>query len=134
MATIEAAIVAAVTGDAGMAVLIGDRLIPDGAAQEMAYPYVTYQRITTQSATHLDGDGNLDWPRFQFDCWAKTAIEALTIAEALRTFLCPKPAADRTGAGLFFSATFQDQRGPTRDEETRNFGCSSDFFIWYERT
>lgn len=141
MAAIEAALTAAVTGDATVSALIGTRFFLTGSAQAKTYPYVTYQRISTAGAVYLDGDANLEWPRFQIDVWAKDASDgksgaliALEIAEALRAFLCPTPSVARAGAGLSFTASFQDQRGPEIDEESRNFRCSQDYFIWYGRT
>jgi hypothetical protein len=134
VASIEAALTAAATGDAAVSGLIGARFFLIGSKQGAALPYATYQRISTAGAEYLDGDTNLEWPRFQIDVWAKTALEALDIAEAIRTFLCPTPTVERTGAGLSFTASFQDQRGPTLDEETRNFGCSQDYYLTYERT
>jgi hypothetical protein len=141
MASIEAALTAAVTGDATVSGLIGTRFFLTGSAQAKTYPYVTYQRISTAGADYLDGDANLEWPRFQIDVWAKDASDgksgaliALEVAEAIRSFLCPTPTVERAGAGLSFTAKFQDQRGPTLDEETRNFGCSQDYFLTYERS
>lgn len=125
---------AAVAGEATVSGLLGTRFFLFGSRQGVAPPYATYQRISTAGANYLDGDANLEWPRFQIDVWAKTGLEASDIAEAIRAFLCPTPTVERTGAGLSFTASFQDQRGPTLDEETRNFGCSQDYFLTYERT
>jgi hypothetical protein len=130
MATIEAALVAALTAETTVSALVGSRVFPVGAAQNKVYPYVTYQRISTQGAPHLTGPSNLDWPRFQIDVWGTTALSALTAAEAIRTFI---DSVERTGAGLSFTATFQDQRGPDIDEETKNFRVSSDYFFWHQR-
>jgi hypothetical protein len=134
MATIEAALTAAVTGDAIVSGRIGTRFFLMGSAQAKTYPYGTYDRISTAGAAHLDGDASLEWPRFQIDVWAETALEALEIADAIRAFLCPTPSVERTGAGVRFTASFQDQRGPEIDEESRNFRCSQDYLIWYGRT
>lgn len=122
--------VAAVLAEASIAAHIGDRFFPVGGAQGAAYPYATYQRISTQGAGHLDGASTLDWPRFQIDFWAKTALAASDAAEAFRAFF---DSIERAGAGLTIEATFQDQRGPALDEQSRNFGCSQDYFVWYER-
>jgi hypothetical protein len=79
----------------------------------------------------LDGPSDLDWPRFQIDFWGTSALAALAAAEAVRNFL---DGVERSGAGLSFVATFQDQRGPEVDEETRNARVSQDYFIWHERS
>jgi len=134
MATLEAALVAAVIGEETIAARIGDRFFPIGGRQKVPYPYVTYQRITTSGAEYLDGDATLEWPRFQVDTWSPDADEAQEIAEAIRAFLCPTPSVPIAAAGLSFTASFQDQRGPTLDETTRNFGCSQDYFLTYLRS
>lgn len=130
MATIEAALVAALTAETTVSALVGSRVFPPGGRQGSAYPYVIYQRISTQGAAYLDGPANLEWPRIQIDVWGTTAKSASDAAEAIRTFI---DNVERSGAGVTFTATFQDQRGPDIDEETRNFRVSQDFFLWHQR-
>jgi len=130
MASIDAALIAALTGAAGVTALAGKRVFVAGARQGAEYPYVTIQRISTQGAGHLDGPSNLDWPRFQIDAWGVTAISALDLAEAIRVAI---DGVTTTAGGYIFSATFQDQRGPSPDEETRNFRVSTDYFLFHGR-
>ena len=96
----------------------------------MAYPYVTVQRIATSGADYLDGPTNLEWPLFQIDCWSEKALAALAVAEAVRAGI---EAVERTAGGVTFTATFQDQRGPAPDEQTRNFRVGQDYHVFYER-
>ena len=126
MASPEAALVAALNANAGVSAL-GPVFIA-GGRQGTAYPYATLQRISTAGANHLDGASNLDWPRFQIDAWGVTAIAALNLAEAIRTAID-----HQTIAGSSYP-TFQDQRGPAPDEETRNFRVSQDYLVFHERT
>jgi Protein of unknown function (DUF3168) len=130
MATIEAALTAALTAEATVSALVGTRVFPVGGRQGATYPYVVWQKISTQGEPYLDGPSNLDHPRFQIDIYATSALDALTAAEAIRTFLdCQQ----RSGAGLSFYATFQDGRSDF-DLETGNFRASQDYFIWYGRS
>lgn len=130
MASIEAALIAALKVNASVAALVVTRVGIVGGIQNALYPYVTIQRISTQGAAHLDGASNLDWPRFQIDCWGTEALSALNAAEAVRTAIDAVPL---TSLDRVFTATFQDQRGPAPDEETRNFRVSQDYFIFCER-
>jgi hypothetical protein len=130
MPTPEAALAAALSAEPTVSAHLAARVFPVGGRQGTDYPYATYQRVSTVGAAHLDGAADLEWPRFQIDVWGASALAALNAAEAIRAFL---DATERSGAGLSFLATFQDQRGPTLDEETRNFGCSQDYLIWYGR-
>jgi hypothetical protein len=130
MATPEAALIAALQAAPNVAALAGGRVFVAGARQGTDYPYVTVQRISTAGAAYLDGPSNLEWPRFQIDAWSTKASEALALGEAIRGVI---DAIELTAGGLTFHATFQDQRGPAPDEETRNFRLSSDYLIWHER-
>lgn len=129
MATIEGALTSALTGNAGVAALVAARVFTKGGRQGTAYPYVTYERISTQGAAHLDGPSDLDWPRFQIDVWAETALSAINVANAIRTAI---DGLETAGSPAFY-ATFQDQRGPSADDETKKFNVSQDYFIWHER-
>lgn len=131
MASPEAALIAALTGAAGVSAVLGSRVFIRGGRQGVVYPYATIQRISTQGEAHLDGPSNLDHPRFQIDCWGTTAVSASDAAEAVRVAI---DGVASTGAGLTFNATFQDQRGPAPDEETHNYSVSQDYFIWHGRT
>lgn len=130
MASLEAALISALKADAGVTALTGDRISIAGGRQGSEYPYVTLQRITTAGAGHLDGASNLDWPRVQIDVWSPQGLASLNVAEAIRSAIDNVP---QTALGLTFDASFQDQRGPAPDEETRNFRVSQDYLVFYAR-
>lgn len=131
MASVEAAIVAALKANAGVSALAGTRVFIEGAQQGGTYPFVTVQRISTPTASHLNGASNLDWPRIQIDAWSQVALEALNTSEAIRSAL---DCIEINISGVIFTATFQDQRGPAPDESTKNFNVSQDYFAWHKRT
>lgn len=125
----EAALVAALTGEATVSALVGLRVFVIGGRQGTEYPYVTIQRISTQGAAYLDGPSNLDWPRFQIDAWAKEAIDARDVADAIRAFLDQQ---EHTAGGLTFLASLQDDRADV-DETTRKFRVSQDYLVFHNR-
>lgn len=129
MASVEAALIAALVGDPGVAALVGSRVSIWGGLSNPAYPYVTIQRISTTGAAHLNGPATLQWPRIQIDIWAQKALEASDIAEAIRLAIDCIPVAGEPA----FTATFQDQRGPSPDPETRSFGVSQDYYLYHNR-
>lgn len=131
MASIEAAIVAALKANVGVATFAAARVFISGAQQGGTYPFVTVQRISTQTAANLNGASHLDWPRIQIDVWSQTALEALNTGEAIRSAI---DCTELTFSGVTFTATFQDQRGPAPDETTRNFSVSQDYLAFHERT
>lgn len=126
----ESALIAALQANAGVAALVSTRVFIAGGRQGADYPYVTIQRISTEGAAYLDGPSTLEWPRFQIDCWSPVGLTALAVSEAIRVAI---DGVSNSGAGLSFVATFQDQRGPAPDEETRNFRVSQDYFLYYGR-
>lgn len=131
MASIEEALIAALIADTDVAAIVGSNVFIIGGRSNSAYPYVTLQRISTVGTAVLDGPSNLDRPRFQIDCWSDRALQALALAETIRVVL---DTVELTAAGITFTATFQDQRGPAPDEETRNFRVGQDYFVFHERT
>lgn len=130
MASPEAALIAALKANAGVAALVGTRVFIAGGRQGTDYPYVTIQRIATAGAAHLDGPSNLDWPLFQVDCWSTEALAALNVSLAVRSAI-DGVAITATDPDIY--AVFQDQRGPAPDEETRNFRVSQDYHVFHER-
>lgn len=130
MASLEAALIAALKADAEVAALAGGRVFVAGGQQSAEYPYVTIQRISTQGAGHLDGPSNLDWPRIQIDVWSPKGLDSLNVAEAIRAAIDGKA---QTSLGVEFDASFQDQRGPAPDEESKNFRVSTDYLVFHER-
>jgi len=126
----EAALIAALAADSGVSALAGTRVFLKGARQGAEYPYLTVLRVTTPSAVDLDGQSDLDWPLMQIEAWAETGPAAMALANAVRTAL---QTGELTAAGLTFSATFRDQRGPAADEETRKFRADVDFSIVHAR-
>lgn len=129
MASVETVLIAALKANATIAAMTAGRISVWGGLQDPAYPYVTIQRISTPTAEHLNGPATLQWPRIQFDIWATKATEAMDVAEAIRTAIDNVAVAGNPG----FTATFQDQRGPAPDSETRSFGVSQDYFLYHER-
>lgn len=130
MASPEAALIAALTANAGVSALAGSRVFVAGARQGADYPYVTVQRIATSGAGHLDGASNLDWPLVQVDCWSPDALVALNLAEAVRTAI---DGVNITSTDPDIYAVFQDQRGPAPDEATRNFRVGQDYHLFHSR-
>lgn len=128
MATPEAALAAALLGEATVSALVDD-VFPVGGRQGPAGTYATFQRIDTNSSDHLDGPGTLDWPRLQLNIWADKALDARNAAEAIRTFLNKQ---ERTAAGLTFTASLQADFGDF-DEATRKHRVVQDYLIFHTR-
>jgi hypothetical protein len=71
----EVAVIAALKANAALAALVGTRISIFGGQQNVAFPYVTVQRISTAGTAHLNGPATLEWPRLQIDAWSPSAVE-----------------------------------------------------------
>lgn len=85
--SIEAAIHGLVTGDAAVAAVIGDRLVPLSLPQSMELPALTFKMDLKNEDMTTEGALGLIVATFRFDCWAATHAEAVELAAALRTAL-----------------------------------------------
>ena len=81
---IEQALITYLLADAGLSLLIGDRLHDDVLPQSPTLPAVVWQRISTPRFHSHSGPSGLAFPRFQFACWSTTRLEAIRTANALR--------------------------------------------------
>ena len=121
------ALVAAIVADSAFASLAGNRFFVKGGRQGSAYPYAVYDVIATENPVHLDGTSTLDAPYVQIECYGETASSARAVRNAIRAVL-DQPSV--TALATTFSATFQNQRGPAPDEETRKHRADLDCKLW----
>lgn len=121
------ALAAAITADAGFTALAGNRFFIKGGRQGAAYPYAVFDVISTDSAIHLEGNSDLEAIYVQIECYAETADGARALRTAIKTVL---DVPSVTAAGVTFSTTFQNQRGPAPDEETRKHRADLDCKLW----
>jgi hypothetical protein len=84
---IEKAIYVRLTGFAGLAALVGDKVFPLRARPGVAAPYIVYSRVSGQRVRSLAGPSGLARPRFQFDCYGGTYAELRDVATQLRLAL-----------------------------------------------
>ena len=85
--SVERALYALLTGDAGVSALIGARLYPVIAPLGTAAPYATYQRISARRVRSLTQRSGLSFARIQVDALATTYAGARGLADAIRTTL-----------------------------------------------
>lgn len=118
--TIETDIVDALKGDMDLAALIADRVYPDTIAQGAPMPAVAYTEITGQREQHLQGSCDLFNGRYQFDCYALTALQAGAVREVLCAAL---------EAATAFSVV-QGIRTGGFETDTKRYRRMVEFSIW----
>lgn len=66
------------------AALIGDRVYPVVAPQNVTYPCITWQRISRTDVRSLQGPSGYADVRVQVDCWGLTYTATRALAKAVR--------------------------------------------------
>ena len=80
----ERKIYATLTGDPTVSGLVGTRVYPFTAPQDVTLPYVTYFRAGGTLENGFSGYLGTERPRIQIDCWAATYAGAKALALAVR--------------------------------------------------
>jgi hypothetical protein len=126
MADISASMHAALTGDAGVAALVGARVYPVQAPQEAPAPFIVFGRVATQRFPTLDDRRGLAQPRIEVGCWAETFDAARALANAVRLAL---DGLRGTVAGIEVLATRLDAERDDRNDEAHLYRCGLEFVI-----
>lgn len=91
MPTAEASLFSLLTAGSPnpVAALIGNRCFPLVLPQNVLYPAIRYQRISTPRSQYraLDGRAEYASPRFQIDAYALTHAQAIAVAQAVYALL-----------------------------------------------
>ncbi len=65
--------------------IVGDEVYRFGQSPaNVSYPYLTFQRISTERVRHLRGGAGLAAPRYQIDIWSTDALEVESAGRLLR--------------------------------------------------
>ena len=80
---IEIDLVAHLKADATLTALIGTRIYPLTAPQNVVKPYITYQVINGNSNQCFSGGIYQEDIRFQIDCWSTSYANVKAISEAV---------------------------------------------------
>ena len=97
-------------------------MYPAEADQSAAPPYIVYQRISSDPVSSLDGNSGLDAVRVQIDCYARTSIDAWSIARSVRAALT-------TGAAALRPLLINESDAPP-DPSARLYRVTQDYRMW----
>lgn len=85
--SIEADLVAHLKADSAISNLVGARIYPLIAPQNVTDPYITYQVVSDNSNQCMSGESYQNDTRFQLDCWSTKYSEVKAIKEAVLSAL-----------------------------------------------
>lgn len=123
---VEDAIKSRASGHAGLSALIEERFHPVAAPQDVVYPAVVYQRISSVPESAMTADTNVTRDRFQFMVLAQSYESAVAVA------LQVKAAIQRwqgTESGVVIEDSYLFNDIDLYDDETRIFQRAIDFEI-----
>lgn len=130
----EEAIIARLLGDAGVLVLVGNRVFPVSRPQGSALPAATVMRISGAPIMDDGGESGLLDARIQIDCWGATYTSAKLLARAVLTSLSAfRGTVGSTEFENIELDTERDSREGGGNAETYEFRTSLDFFVWSRR-
>ncbi len=98
----------------------GVRVYPLTAPDDVAKPYITYQRISSNSEIVLSGDSGLTNTRMQIDVYATTYAEATSIAAQIDVLMS---AWTVQNVSVLLQDFFEDQ--------VKLFRISHDYSLWH---
>lgn len=115
--------------------LIGPRLYPGRAPRGQVYPYLTYNRITSERYWSLDeGPCGLVRGRVQIDTWSDNYDTGRELSELVRLALDGFSGSmlEVTIQGIFLFNEFESYDKPKSGEEMGIYRCTHDYIVWFE--
>lgn len=102
--------------------------------------YLAYQRVSSNHARHFTGGSGLANPRYQVTSWARHAVDANALAEAVRKHLDNRRGGigDADDIEMVHGSLLDDDRdvwdAPQNASQQGWHGVTQDFTIWHEET
>ena len=111
---------------AGLAALVGDRIYPVTAPQNVALPYCVYMRVSNVREYSHAGYSTLHRARMQVTCFAESYAQVKQTAAKVIAALEAWPGADEN----VLAALHQGERD-VYDPSTGIYYVPVDFFVWH---
>lgn len=106
---------------AALAAVAGGRTYPDTVPDAPTFPLNIYQQVGGAVLNPIEGgDPGKDNARIQIVTWAKTRLEATSVARQVRLAMSSSLNATLMGAAVSMY-----------DETTKNYGARADYSVWY---
>ena len=125
--SVEEQIYTRLSGLAGLAALVDDRIYPKILEQNCTLPAITYQRVSSERISAMGVDTDIVRARFQISAWAETYTEMVAVAEQIRLALQRY----RITTGTKIDDCFMLPEVDLFEEEIRTFQRAMDFEIIY---
>lgn len=100
--------------------IVGDRIFPVLLPQGVAFPSITYQRVSGDREYNLSGYSTLENPRIQIDIWSTSYGISKDLGGKVKTAM--------DAATTFKSIMITDQ--DMYEDEIKIYRVSQDYSIW----
>lgn len=128
---IEEALFSLLTGTAGIATLISNRVYPEGDVPEQATkPFVVHSRVSSPKDARTQDQKAYPGYRIQLDCYADTPLAARALGDTIDAAL---DSYRGTVGSYKIEAIFVEDSRTEFDQETKEKILSLDLLIWAKR-
>jgi hypothetical protein len=127
---VEEALYSLLTADAEVSAIVGTRVFPGVAPQDVAAPYVLYRKTGRDRRFLPCGTDGTMVTSFQIDCYAATYLQSVQLAQAVTDRLEPYRGATGSPA-ITLVHWFLDREFDLSDIEPGLFRQSCDWRVWH---
>lgn len=128
---IETAIQSALSADAGVAALVGDRIYYTRAIQDTAKPYIVFSKVGGVRMHTHQGAAGLVHARFQFSAFAETYIAAKNVQVEVQDVLQGFQGTLGGAGGVEVYTCHYENEIDFYEDDTRLYHVAADYMFWY---
>lgn len=128
--SLETGLRAQLVGDATVTGLVSSRVYPEIMPQNVQYPAISYQRISTTRTQFLTGVDDFTKVRIQVDCWDESYSGVKSLASAVKSALDGKTLLGAVTVHHCFMSSMSDLSEVSGDREDRR--VSMDFIVYID--
>jgi hypothetical protein len=133
MTAVEEVLRTRLTGFSGLASLVSARVYPLAMPQNVTYPAITYQRVSTVRISAMGGDTGDVRARFQFDVYGATYASVRAVADQARLALQRwNTTTGATICDIFLQNDLDMHDNDPSESTVRLFRVMMDFLVLYE--
>ncbi len=130
--TIEQAILTALLADAGLIAVVGERIYPVLAPQDVVKPYIVFSKISAPRDHTHDGGSGLVNARFQFSCFATTYQVAKQVAGLIQAVLQGYSGTLGGAGGVVVNGCFYEDETDLYEPDSALFHVAVDYRLWHQ--
>lgn len=129
---IEQAILTDLKTDGTLAALVGTRIYPARAIQDVTTPYIVFSKVSGVRVSSHDGASGLVDARFQFSIFSTTYKSCKDVAVAIQGVLEGFSGTMGGAGGVTVGGCFYLDENDFYEDDSRLYHVAVDYRFWYE--